>query len=241
MTTESELIRQLADAQRAATPVVDASAAAGLERAAAYRVQTGFFAALGERAGMYKVWTDGKGDAALAPIPASRIVNSGGRLPAAGMAGLEVEIAVELARDLPAGADRATVDAAIGRYVMGIEVCASRYADRSAASFDVGLADSMSAYGYVIGAGDWQHGPDADGREIVLTVAGTQVWRGPAKHGFGGVLNAVYAYAALAAPPYPLRAGTLVTTGSLCGLVPATGPGKAVATLGGHSVDVELV
>jgi 2-keto-4-pentenoate hydratase len=241
MTIESDLVRRLSDAQRNGSQTVDATALAEVDRAAVYRIQKAVMGAIGERAGMYKVWTNATGDAAIAPIYASRVGDSGTlRLASATVTGLEVEVGVVLARDLPAGSDRATVDAALGRYFMGIEICGTRFADRSKAGVEAGFADNMSAFGYAFDTRDWEHGAVADGKELILTFKGNPIWVGPARHGFGGVLNAVYAYAALRERPYPLMAGTILTTGSLCGLVPTKGPGKGVARMGGHAVEVEL-
>jgi 2-keto-4-pentenoate hydratase len=241
MSTEAELVQQLTEAQRSGTQPVDATALAGVDRAAVYRFQQSVMAALGEHAGMYKVWTNAEGDAAIAPIYASRIGDSGAvKVPSATVTGLEVEVGVVLSRDLPAGSDRRAVDASLGRFFMGIEICGTRVADRSKASLEGGFADNMSAFGYAFDTRDWEHGAAADGKEIILTFKGAPIWAGPARHGFGGVLNAVYAYAALPRQPYPLTAGTILTTGSLCGLVPTKGPGRGVARMGGHTVEVEL-
>ena len=75
----------------------------------------------------------------------------------------------------------------------------------------------------------------------MLRLAEAEIYRAPARHGFGGVLEAVVAYAGMAEQPYPLVSGTILTTGSMCGLVPVTGTGTAVAAFGGHAVTVELV
>jgi hypothetical protein len=63
----------------------------------------------------------------------------------------------------------------------------------------------------------------------------------PPARPFGGVLNSLIAYAAGRHLPYPLIAGTIVTTGSLCCLVPVGGTGRAEARMGGHRVEVELI
>ena len=39
---------------------------------------------------------------------------------------------------------------------------------------------------------------------------------------------------------YPLKAGTVITTGSLCGLVPISGTGRVEAVLGNHTVAFSL-
>ena len=139
-----------------------------------------------------------------------------------------------------ANADEAAIIEAIDHYFVGIEVCGTRFADRKLAGVQAGLADNMSAFGYAIDPSDWEHGQNLDGLNIELTFNGETIWNKPPKHGFGTVLASLVAYAALLEQPYPLKAGTIVTTGSLCGLVPTNGPGKGVAKMGGHTVEVEL-
>jgi 2-keto-4-pentenoate hydratase len=240
-TSEQRFVGALVDAQRAGAKSVDQGAYPGIDRAAAYRVQMATMTAVGATPGMFKVAVSPDATGSIAPIYASRVGNSGLRLSAAGVTGLEVEVGLQLAKDLPAGADPATAEAAIGRYFMGIEICGTRYLDRKAAAFDVGLSDNMSAFGYALDAVDWERGQEANGLPIELTFNGETIWNAPAKHGFGTVLASFFAYAALPQQPYALKAGTLITTGSLCGLVPTNGPGKGVARMGGHTVEVELV
>jgi 2-keto-4-pentenoate hydratase len=241
VTTETDLVQQLVAAQRASSRSVDQDAFAAVDRAAAYRIQIATMQALGMTPAMFKAAVAPDGSGAIAPIFAGRVGDSGKlKLSAASVTGLEVEVGVVLSRDLPPGSDRAAVEAAIGRYFAGVEICGTRFLDRPKATYDGGLADMMSAFGYVIDPGDWEHGVDLTGIDIDLEFNGTTIYGAPAKAPFGGVLESVVAYAALKSQPYPLAAGTILTTGSMCGLVPTTGPGKAVARLGGHTVEVEL-
>lgn len=241
MTTETDLARQLADAQRSGSRSVDQGALASIDRAAAYRIQLATMAALNETPGMFKLAVASVGNGAIAPIYASRVGNSGTlKLKSASVTGLEVEVGVVLGRDLPPGSNRAAVEAAVGRYYMGIEICGTRYADRTKAVYDAGLADNMSAFGYAIEPADWERKADLDGLTVDLSFAGKSIYSATAKHGFGGVLEPVVAYAKLSQQPYPLKAGAILTTGSLCGLVATSGPGLGVAKLGGHTVEVEL-
>lgn len=242
MTIESDLAERLVDGQRSGASAVDQDAYSTIDRAAAYRVQAAVMSALGKSPAMFKAAVSPIGDGAIAPIYAGRVGDSGVlKLPSAGVVGLEVEIGLVLGRDLAPGSDRAAVEAAVGRFFMGVEICGSRYADRKRAAFDTGLADSMSAFGYVTDPRDWERGTDLDGLDLELEFGGETIFAGAPKQGFGGVLEALVACARLAGHPYPLTAGTVVTTGSLCGLVPTSGPGKAVARMGGHILEVELI
>ena len=99
----------------------------------------------------------------------------------------------------------------------------------------------MSGLGYVIGTEPRALKDSLDGLMVSLEFAGSEIYRAPAKHGFGTVLASVAAYAAAQQPHLPLKAGTLVTTGSLCGLVLTSGTGHAIARLGDDIVEFDLV
>lgn len=242
MPNEATLIQQLVDAQRAGTHPVDAAAYSGLDREAAYRVQHGVMVALGETPGLYKTAVAPDGTGAVAPIFASRVGHSGSlKLPLASIVGLEVEVGVVLAKDVSNGTSDIDLVEAISHYFVGMEVCGTRYVDRSKAGFDGGLADSMAAYGYVINPAEREPGADLDNFDVTLEFAGKQIYSAPAKHGFGSVLASLVAYAKAQRPEYPLKAGTIITTGSVCGLVPTSGTGHAVATLGNHRVEFDIV
>ena len=103
-----------------------------------------------------------------------------------------------------------------------------------------GLADSVSALGYAIGPTRTLK-DQFEGLLITLEFAGKQIYSAPAKHGFGTVLASLVAYADNQHPAYPLRAGTIVTTGSMCGLVPTTGTGHVVARLGDETIEFDIV
>ena len=55
------------------------------------------------------------------------------------------------------------------------------------------------------------------------------------------MLASLAAYADSQLPAHPLRAGTIVTTGSMCGLVPTSGTGHVVATLGDQRIEFDIV
>lgn len=243
MTDEATLIQQLADAQRNGTHGVDAAPYAGLDQPAAYRVQTGVLEALGETAGLYKSAVAPDGSGVIAPIFTSRVGQSGAfQLSTANVLGLEVEVAVVLGKDIPAGGlDQADLVEAIDHYIVGIEVVGSRFIDRAAAGFYGGLADGMASLGYVINPMHRDAGAELHNFDVELSFAGQQIHAAPAKHGFGTVLASLVAYSKAQVPQYPLKAGTIITTGSVCGLVPVSGPGHAVAQLGVHRVEFDLV
>jgi len=239
--SEDQLIAALVDAQRHGTHAVDASAYAALDRQTAYRIQIAVLGALDRRVGLLKTAIHSDGVGVVAPIYDIGVGHSPDfRLPRSNVIGLEVEVGVVLARPLSSGADQSVVRAAIDHYFLGIEVCGSRYRDRSVAGLNGGLADNMSSLGYVIGA-KWSAGDVIDGLGVRVELDGKELYAAPAKHGFGTVLASLEAYANHQQPAYPLEAGIRITTGSLCGLVPASGPGRVVASLGNQSVEFEIV
>jgi 2-keto-4-pentenoate hydratase len=245
MATENELITLLVAAQRARQSIVDATLFADIDRAAAYRIQAGVLAALGETPALIKTAVQPDGVGIAAPIFASRFGQSGDfSLPIATVTGLEVEVGLVLGSDLTAetaNADEAAIVEAIDHYFVGIEVCGTRFVDRKLAGVQAGLADNMSSYGYVINPLERDTGADVDQFDVQLSLDGVQIHSGPAKHSFGTVLNSFIRYAKSQVPAYPLKAGTIITTGSLCGLVPVTGTGRAKAVLGSHTVEFTLI
>ena len=239
---ESRLIAQLTDAQRAGTHGVDAAAYADLDRAAAYRVQSAVTAALGRRTGMLKTGVHADGVGVVAPIYADGVGQAPAfRLPQANTVGLEVEVGLVLGKALRGASTEAEVRAAIDHYFVGVEICGSRYIDRKAASPTAGLADNMSSLGYAIGPTRPVLADNIDGLTIRLEFAGHEIYNAPAKHGFGTVLASLIAYSASQQPNYPLAAGTIITTGSMCGLVSTSGPGHVVAALGDETLEFDIV
>ena len=242
MRTTAELIRLLSDAQRTGRRSVDATALDGLDRPAAYRIMLATQSGLGETTGMLKTAVLADGFGAAAPIYASRVGRSASyAVPADRVLGLEVEVGIVLARDIPVDdhSNEAAIAAAVDHYFVGVEVVGTRYADRSKAGPVVGLADNMSAYGYVIGA-NYERGTNVDGQMVTIERAGQQIYAAPAKHGFGSVLASVAAYARVQQPGLLLTAGTVITTGSLCGMVLSSGAGHVVARLGDIAIEFDI-
>ncbi len=236
---EARLIERLVDSHRHGVHDVDANAYAGLDRAGAYRIQAGVAAALGQRVGMLKTAIQADGVGVAAPIYAGGVGNAPAfRLPRINVVGVEVEVGVVLKTDLPGAATEAELRAAIDHYFLGVEICGTRYIDRKAGTPATGLADNMSSLGYAIGP------PRADdsiaGLTIHIAFNGEEIYAAPAKHGFGTVLASVIAYSAHQQPGLPLRAGMIITTGSMCGLVPTDGPGHVTATLGDESLEFDI-
>jgi 2-keto-4-pentenoate hydratase len=236
--TEAEMIAALADGQRRGTHIVDPTPYATLDRAAANRIQIGVLDAVGAKIGMLKTAVQSDGVGVASPIYASNVGRTGMRLPRANVLGLEVEVGLVLGKDVGPETD---VAGAVDHYFTGIEIVGSRFTNRTAAGPNGGLADNMSGLGYVIGGEPRALKDKIDGLTVTLEFAGKQIYSAPAKHGFGTVLASVVAYAKSQLPRLPLKAGTIITTGSLCGLVLTEGAGHAVARLGDDVVEFDLV
>ena len=242
---ELALAQTLFDAQMDGTSTVDATRYAHLDVEAAYRVAMRVMDMIGETPALLKTAIAPGGIGIAAPIFRSRVGESGAfTLSSPSIVGLEVEVGLVLGRDLDthtARTDPASITDAVSHYFVGIEVCGTRFADRSKAGIFGGLADNLTAYGYVINPRHREFGADLEGFEVSLDFGGSQVFSGPAKNGFGSVLASYEAYAKNQHPAMPLKAGTVVTTGSLCGLVPVSGKGHAQARLGTHIVEFDIV
>jgi 2-keto-4-pentenoate hydratase len=236
--TEAEMIASLADGQRRGTHTVDGAAFTSLDRAAAYRIQSGVLSSIGATVGMLKTAIHSDGVGVAAPIFATNVGRNGFRLPVANVLGLEVEVGVVLGKDVGPTDDAA---AAVDHYFTGVEIVGSRFADRQTAGSNGPLADNLSGLGYVIGTEPRRLMGDLDGLSVSLEFGGKPIYGAPAKHGFGTVLASVAAYAKAQQPVLPLRAGTIITTGTLCGLVLTSGTGHVTARLGDDIVEFDLV
>jgi 2-keto-4-pentenoate hydratase len=238
MSNEVDLAARLAEAQRKGTHPLDPAFFATVDRPAAYRIQDAVQSTLGYGTGMLKTAVHPDGVGAVAPIYAPRVGKAPGfALPAANAVGVEVEVGVVLSRDVTSRADVAN---AIDHYFLGVEICGSRFTDRNKGTLFANFADHMSALGYCIGP-VWSLRDAVNGLRVTVEFGGKQVYAAPAKHAFGTVLASVEAYADAQHPSWPLKAGTVITTGSLCGLVPTSGTGNVVARLGDTSVNFAIV
>jgi 2-keto-4-pentenoate hydratase len=109
----------------------------------AYAVQSAVLN--GEPVAGWKVAPARDGVIRAAPLAASRLLPDQAALPAGMVAPLlEVELALRIARDVPAGASPDQVLASIGDVCMAFEILDSRFTDRKAVPPLQGLADAQS-------------------------------------------------------------------------------------------------
>ncbi|MGP1397001.1 MAG: 2-keto-4-pentenoate hydratase [Inquilinaceae bacterium] len=134
--------------------------------------------------------------------------------------GVECEIAVQLARDLPEGkgpADRQAVTEAVGACAAAIEIVDDRYEDYRALGAPTLIADDFFGAGAVLAdpVTDWQT-LDLAAAEGALLINGTTVAKGAGAMAMGHPFEPVAWLAnLLAASGERLRAGQIVLTGSL--------------------------
>ena len=228
--TARGLVEALLDARRSGRKLgaVDLPVPPTIDAARA--VQAAITAALGDEIEGWKVSVRPDGAAISAPLrPFLRQGRDRLAMPWRPGMGLEVEIAFQLAR-LPVDHHTATPPEGIPDFVeaihLGIEAIDGRLAEGGRSPFALFLADSLDNAGYALGPKLPETiVPELLAQNIEISVRGGATWSGIARH-------------PLADPRLPMIAairqnviaahslsGLIVTTGSLCGIVPINAPG----------------
>jgi 2-keto-4-pentenoate hydratase len=184
----------------------------------------------------WKVGSGGPGtEPTCAPVYRDRIFASGAMLDRSDVA-LEVEFAFRARCDLPAGFGTAAASE-IARaldFMPLIEVIASRYRDPGAAGRFELLADGNGNAAFILGepVADWQE-LDFRRQRVELTVDGAIVQSALDTHPLGDPLPLVAWLADhVASRCGGLKAGDIVTTGSLQGATPIARGSSALASWG---------
>jgi 2-keto-4-pentenoate hydratase len=150
---------------------------------------------------------------------------------------VEVELAIRLARDLPAGRVWSIEDvlAATGEMLVGVELIGTRYAAPDSAPFAARLADNLNNGAYVAGEGARDVATfDRRAPGMRLWIDGALVADHAGVHPDGDPLTGVAAWASAQADRLGgLRAGQVITTGSLNKPTPIRGDAKIEAELMG--------
>jgi 2-keto-4-pentenoate hydratase len=198
-----------------------------------FAIQDKVVAALASPVVGWKVMEVPGGPVIFAPILQSGRIEPGGTWPVAGTepAGMELEIAFRLGRDVPAGVlPEQVLDAVAAAHVV-FELCQSRLSDPAIQPRHVVLADCISNAGIVVGPeiADWRS-QDLKARPGRLLVDGKV-------HAEGKSVDPVAALqllpGALAARGKRLAAGQVVITGSLIGMNWLTGRRELVGIVDG--------
>ncbi len=188
-----------------------------------FAIQDKVVAALGEPPAGWKVMQVPDGPVIFAPILRSGLVPAGGTWKVAGgePAGIELEIAFRLGRDVPAGATETQLLDAVEAAHVVFELCQSRLAEPAKQPRHVMLADCIANAGLVVGDAipGWRS-LDLRGRPGRLLVDGKT-------HVEGRSADPLAALAllepAMTARGKRLEAGQIVITGSLIGMNWLTG------------------
>ena len=158
---------------------------------------------------------------------------------------VEIEIALRLAKDVPMRPNqpysRAELLAHCDKAYLGIEIVESRLANWQGVPFALWLADALGHGGYYLGQElDMKVLDEVAGLTCFISLNGVTIYDQPAVHANGDPVAPFLAWANRKDELMGgLRAGQIVTTGSLCGGVLSPGKGEIVtklAPLGGVSL-----
>ncbi len=237
---DTEVIAQaLADGYLTHHPIVEPDFTAPADLAEAAEVQAAVARRLDARVVGWKVGYTPEGIPVAAPIFDRFLKPSGAHFPMRDTShwGVEPEIAVKLGADLPRRIvqpyTRNDILCAIDSVMAGIEVVASRIIDHKNAPYLFYLADNIGHAGYAIGPEkrNW-HDLDLANLRATLTINGELVHDATGGHPTGDPLKPLLDYANAQSDRLGgLRAGQVITTGSLCGLVAVGGPGEVAVAI----------
>jgi 2-keto-4-pentenoate hydratase len=179
----------------------------------------------------WKVTASPDGQAVTAPLHPYAEADSGAQIPWAKGMKFEAEIAVRIGSDLPVRRNgdysRAEVADAVATVHLGAELLVSAIEESGKISFLLFLADRLGNSGYVLGPTVPKSLIDtATGTPLKVTFNGQSIYDAPAQHPKGDVLTWLVDYANdKLRPENSLKAGALITTGTLCGAIELAAPG----------------
>ncbi|MCW8086321.1 2-keto-4-pentenoate hydratase [Sabulicella glaciei] len=227
---DSRLATLLLDAWKGGAPV-PASTAPPADAAAAYAVQSAMLDGIGLRGG-WKVGAASPSATPLsAPLPAGCLLPSGTVFPGA-MRGVELELALRLSRDVPAGEAlrRSDFDAMLP----AIEVVETRLAGWERAPALLKLADLQTHGALVLGEPIPMRDLDFSALEAELRLDGEVVAATRGANTAGSLEWLLHGLSRrLAARGEALRQGEILTTGSLTGMLFAAPGARALGRLAG--------
>lgn len=204
----------------------------------AMEAQNFLAAADGISSNAWKVTVMPQGQAVTGPLHPYAEAVSGASIPWYPGLKFETEIAVRLGKDLPVRTgtpySRAEVVEAISTAYLGAELLVSAVKESGGVSFLLFLADRLGNSGYVLGPAVEKSMVDSvGGTPLKVTHAGRTIYDGPAQHPKGDVLTWLLDYANDGLrPESSLKAGALITTGTLSGAIELTEPGEIDILLG---------
>lgn len=230
-TRVTELGQRLADARRAGARIAIVDPPRDFEEG--FAVQDAVVGLLGEPVIGWKVIEVADGPVVFAPLLAGGLVPQGATWAPAGdqPAGIELEIAFRMGRDVPGTASREDIIAAVGSAHVVFELCQSRNAQIEGLPRHVGLADCILNAGIMVGSAiDGWRETELRGVAGRLLVDGRE--RGSGKS--ADPLRALEVLPkALAGRGKALKAGHVVITGSLIGMHWLTGQSAIAGEIDG--------
>jgi 2-keto-4-pentenoate hydratase len=231
--------KALADAYTLNRPVVDLDLHPPADVTEAAEIQADVARRLNAHVSGWKVGYAPDGTPVAAPVFDRFLKPSGAHFPLreASVWGVEPEIAFRLGADLPRRIvqpyTREDIMSAVDAVLVGIEVVASRIVNHKAAPFLLFLADNIGHAGYAFGS-EKRHWHDLDLANLrcCLTVNGDVVHDAAGGHPTIDPLKPLVDYANAQSDRLGgFRAGQIITTGSLCGLVAVEEPGEVAAMI----------
>ncbi len=187
----------------------------------------------------WKVTVSPNGQAVTAPLHPYVHADSGAHIRWQPGMKFEAEVAVRLGRDLPllreGSYTRADLVEAITIVHLGAELLVSAIEESGKISFLLFLADRLGNNGYVLGPSVGKSVIEtANGTPLKVTLNGQPIYDAPAQHPKEDVLTWLLDYANdQLRPETSLRAGAVITTGTLCGAIELLTPGDIEIVLGG--------
>ncbi|MDA5636340.1 MULTISPECIES: 2-keto-4-pentenoate hydratase [Rhizobium/Agrobacterium group] len=201
----------------------------------AMAVQRAFVEASEKTIAGWKLAIRPDGEAVGAPIlDCFRVENNNiASFPEAGTEGIEVEICFTLSSDIPARGTvpftRGDLMRHIGKVHLGVELLRYRLAEKNQVPFPLFLADRLANHGFVVGPEmdtgvlEVFAGNETDLPQLTVTEGSVQLFDATVKHPNGDPLAPLVAFANAAFNKGDmLKAGNVITTGSLCGVIPNT-------------------
>lgn len=205
----------------------------------AIAVQSAVAGSLGEEPGGWKISIAPQGKIAAPMYRSDMLAGGGTRKVRDGFFAIEVEFAVRLKRDLLVSAggsmERKEILAAVDTLMVGIELVESRLEDHPHQPFLAFVADNIGNGGYVTGTErPFDPAENLTGRHCRVDLDGAVLFDAPAVHGNGDpIVPLVECVGVVGSAMGGWRAGQVITTGSICGVVPVTGKGLLTASLSG--------
>jgi len=199
---------------------------------------------LGRTAAGWKVALMPDWGGVYAPMFSGDVLNGPARWPLRPGLAVEVELGIELATDIASGEWAAdSLEKCVKRAFVGIELVQSRLELGGQAPFSCHLGDCMANVAYIAGAatGPWPRF-DINTAACRVTLGDSVLYDALSVHTMGGPMATLQAALRAGGDAFGgFKAGQIITTGSICGVLKIPHAGIVTASIAGlGSVSVEL-